>query len=299
MRIAVTGGTGFIGSHLIRESLRQGDDVVIISRKCDKVSRLFPDSQIRCVTWGELEKIVDSLENVDAIVNLAGESINQRWTEKAKRRILESRLAATRRTADIVERLKHKPRVMINGSGVAVYGVSETDTFDETSKGSVPDFLSGVVERWEKAAKQISGTRLITLRTGIVLGKDGGALPPMIMPYRLWIGGRVGNGKQALSWIHVEDMVRVIRFCIENEFVEGPVNAVAPNPVTYEEFGKGASQVLRRPYWLPVPDFMLKLIFGEMSTLLLKGQRVVPRKLLLSGFEFRHQYIHEALKNLF
>lgn len=295
MKIAVAGGTGFVGRHLTAYLRGQGDEVVLISRS----NKGSEGNGIPVLTWEELAASQDRLEGVDGIVNLAGASINQRWTDEAKRQILGSRLDTVERLAHIVNRLQTKPRVVISGSAMAIYGTSESDTYDEQSPERVVDFLSGVVHKWEAAANQIRGPRLVKLRTGVVLGKDGGALPKMALPYRLGVGGRIGNGKQWLSWIHIEDMVRLIRFCLEREEISGPVNATAPHPATNEQFGEAISKAMGRPNWLPVPSIAFKLAFGEMSELLLSGQRVLPRAAMEHGFAYRYETIGRALTNLY
>jgi len=207
-------------------------------------------------------------------------------------------LQAADRVARLVEQLREKPEVVVNASGISIYGTSETDTYDETSPPRVVDFLSGVVEKWEQAIDGIQSPRVIKLRVGIVLGRDGGAFPKMAIPYKLGVGGRVGSGRQWLSWIHIEDMVRMIDFCIRNPRIRGPVNATAPNPVTYEEFGRTLGKIMRRPHYFPVPAALLKLVFGELSVLLLEGQKVIPRAVLEHGFDFRYPTIETALRQL-
>lgn len=294
MKIAIAGGSGFIGQHLIKDWLRNQHEVVLISRKRQEST----DKLLTSVTWNELKSNPDRLEGVDAIVNLAGESINQRWTAEAKRKILQSRLETTGQIADVVARLEKKPSVVVNASGMSIYGLSETATFDENSEHVHDHFLSDVVEEWEWAADQIPDTRVVKVRVGIVLGLDGGAFPKMYLPYRLFAGGKVGSGRQWLSWIHVEDMVGLINFCIENGEVTGVVNATAPHPVTNDQFGRTIGKVAGRPHWMPVPGFVMKLIFGELSVLLLEGQKVLPRKVMEHGFTFRYPVLEGALRQL-
>jgi len=297
MKVAVFGGTGFIGGHLVRELLLRGDEAVIVSRSASSPS--VPAAAR--VTWRELEEDPSPLEGCEAFVNLAGATINTRWTHAAKRRILESRLEAAERVASIVRRLERRPSVVLNGSGMSIYGYSEDRTFDETSPGDGDDFLAGVIREWEKAADRIaetSGIRLVKLRIGLVLGTGGGAFPLMVLPYRLFAGGRVGSGKQIHSWIHIRDMVGIMLHCIERGDIDGPVNCTAPNPVTNSEFGKAVARALGRPHWLPVPSAALKLVFGEMSDVLLKGQRVLPEKIVRHGFTFAFPDLDSAVRDL-
>ncbi|WP_019120670.1 TIGR01777 family oxidoreductase [Brevibacillus massiliensis] len=294
MKIAVTGATGFIGKHLVRHLASQGDEVIAISRSSR--ARGLPDAKV--VSWDELADKRDMLEGLDAVVNLAGESINQRWTQSAKERIVSSRLTAAEKLGELFDRLEQKPPVLVNASGISIYGTSDTDTYDESSPARIVDFLSDVVEKWEAAADLVNAPRTVKIRVGIVLGNDGGAYPKMVLPYRLGVGGKVGSGSQWLSWIHIEDMVRLIDFCIRNEQVSGPVNATAPNPVTNDQFGRAVARGLGRPHWFPVPAMLMKLIFGELAVLLLEGQRVIPQKLLDCGFQFRYPEIDDAIKQL-
>ncbi|GMX64660.1 TIGR01777 family oxidoreductase [Paenibacillus elgii] len=293
MKVAIAGGTGFVGKHLTQLFLQKKDTVILISRK----KRRSDHPLIRHMTWDELENNIKPLEGVDAIVNLAGETINQRWTEDAKKRILESRLDAVNRVQALIEQLEKKP-VLVNASGMSIYGTSETESFTEESELRVEDFLSGVVDQWEMVAEHIPDTRVVLLRIGLVLGNDGGAFPKMSLPFKLGIGGRVGSGRQIMSWIHIEDLCRMIEFCIEHEEIEGPVNATAPIPVTYDQFGRSLAKALRRPYWFPVPAFVLKALFGEMSELLLKGQQVFPKVVTDLGFRYKYSVIDHALENL-
>ncbi|UJF31640.1 TIGR01777 family oxidoreductase [Paenibacillus hexagrammi] len=292
MKIAIAGGTGFIGSRLISHLQNDGHEVFVISR------RPSSGSAVPTITWKQFQDDSTDVIEVDAIVNLAGESINQRWTEQAKRRIIDSRLQAAKQIANWVQRMKAKPKVVVNASGMSIYGTSETEIFDEWSPHRDTDFLSHVVSLWEQAADQIQETRLVKIRVGIVLDRKEGAFPKMALPYKLGIGGKVGSGRQWMSWIHIEDMVRLIQFCIEREEVSGPVNATAPSPVTNAQFGQVLARTLRRPNLFPVPSFIFKLLFGELSVLLLEGQKVLPRTLLEHGFEFRFTTIEEALADI-
>lgn len=298
MKIAVSGGTGFIGGRLVRYLQSCGDEVIVISR-----SSASGEGGIRggppTVTWDRLADDQEQLEGLDGLVNLSGESINQRWTEGAKRRVLESRLDSVAKLAALVGKLERPPKAVVSGSAIGIYGVSETDEFDEAAPTASTDFLSGVVGAWERAALDIPTPRLVLLRTGLVLAPDGGALPKMAMPYKLGVGGKVGSGRQWMSWIDAEDIVRLIRFCIERADIRGPVNATAPQPVTNDRFGRALAAALGRPHWLPAPAFALRLAFGEMADLLLTGQRVVPQKALAHGFAFRYPTVDEALRQMY
>jgi uncharacterized protein (TIGR01777 family) len=297
MRVAVTGGTGFVGSALVQKLLDREDEVWIITRSEGHARINHP--KLHVVTWEESVGRPQSLEGIEAIVNLAGESIDQRWTDGAKDRILDSRLQAAGRIAYVVDSLREKPKVVVNASGISIYGTSETDTYDENSPKRIVDFLSSVVEKWEEAADQIKETpRLVKLRVGLVIGNEGGAFAKMAMPYRFYAGGRIGSGRQWIPWIHIEDMVRLILFCIDNPDISGPVNAASPNPVTNDQFGRALGKAMGKPHWFPVPAFLLKLIFGELATLLLEGQRALPKAALDAGFQYRYPTIDTAMQDL-
>jgi uncharacterized protein (TIGR01777 family) len=290
MKIAIAGGTGFIGKHLGSYLSKQGHEIIIVSRSGGRLVNGLP-----VISWSELET---EPRELDAIVNLAGASINKKWSPAYKREILQSRLEAAERISNLVEIMERKPQVVVNSSGISIYGNSDTEEFDERSKTSGIGFLEEVAIEWEKAADRIRHTRVVKLRTGIVLATDGGALPLMLLPFKLFTGGRVGRGKQWLSWIHINDICRLIEFCILNPKINGPVNAVSPHAVTNEVFSQTVARALSRPNWFPVPAFLLKIIFGEMSTLLLDGQKVLPTVALENGFQFNYSRLNEALKAL-
>lgn len=297
MRIAVAGGTGFIGKALTDALLARGDEVWVISRGA-AVSKTVRHPLMNAVTWQQLAHEPQLLDGIDGIVNLAGESINQRWTDAAKQRIMHSRLWAAERITQLIHALQNKPSVVVNASGISAYGISETGSFDEDSPTQVTDYLSEVVRAWESAADAIPASRLVKLRIGLVLDRKGGAFPLMLMPYRLFGGGRVGSGRQGLSWIHIADMVGLILFCLDNKEIRGPVNASAPEPVSNDVFGRAVGRAYGRPHWFPVPAALMRLLFGEMSTLLLDGQRAMPKRALEHGYEFRYPTLDSALKHL-
>ncbi|MFD7525100.1 TIGR01777 family oxidoreductase [Paenibacillus chitinolyticus] len=294
MRIAISGGTGFIGGHLIAHFKKRGDELILISRSASGHAY----AGVQTVTWSEIEHSPRYLEGIDAWINLAGSTINQRWSETAKRQILSSRLKTTAAVASALKALQNKPPVVVNASAMAIYGTSETHTYDEFSPAHADDFLAEVVKEWEEAADRIPAERIVKIRTGLVLGTDGGAFPKMALPFKFGAGGRIGSGSQWMSWIHIADMVALIDACIRNDEISGPVNATAPHPVRNREFAQTLGGVLRRPHFMPVPAFALKLVLGELSMLLLEGQRVLPRKLLEHEFQFRYPTLEEALLDL-
>lgn len=234
-----------------------------------------------------------------AIVNLAGESINSgRWTAARKQQILNSRLRTTAAIVDAIHAVTNKPWVLINASAVGYYPYSDGPAYTEDADCG-RGFLSQVTQQWEMAALQASDvTRVVTARLGMVIGREGGALPRMVLPYRLFGGGRMGSGEQWVSWVHAEDVADILRFCLETEQVTGPVNVVSPTPVRMNEFGRTIAKATNRPHWLPVPAFALKAGLGEMSEIVLQGQRVTPAKLTQLGYTFRYAELEPALADL-
>jgi uncharacterized protein (TIGR01777 family) len=297
MNIVICGGTGFIGSALVKSLLDAGHTVKVITRKPLEGHETSP--RLRYLSWNELKQKPEVLEGTDAAVNLAGETLNQRWTDKSKQRILQSRLSSVARLAQALNALQKKPEVIIQASAVAAYGTSITETYDETSPRRSEDFLYQVVEQWEEAANAYpSDARLIRLRISLVLDSKRGAFPLMKLPYRVGFGGKIGSGKQWVSWIHIADIVRLIAHCIHTPDIIGAVNASSPHPLTNDQFGKTVAEVYHRPHWFPVPGFLVQKLVGEMSTLVLDGQKVIPRKALEHGFQFNYPSLEEALEEL-
>ena len=300
MKIAIAGGTGFVGMALVNELSKYDHEIVILTRRTRKSSE---KANVRYTQWltDNANPVMD-LQDTDIFINLAGESINSgRWTEERKSKILYSRIEAVDAVLDIINQLDRKPQALINASAIGIYGTSETKVFTENNEKLGTDFLAETVVKWEQeASKAVSlGIRTVLCRFGIILEKDAGALPKMLMPYKWFIGGNIGSGKQWMSWIHLEDVVKGIIFAIENKQIQGPVNFTAPHPVMMSDFGKTLAQVLHRPHWLPVPSFALRLLLGEMSTLVVDGQKVLPNKLLDHGFQFQYPTLEKALKNIF
>ena len=296
MKIAITGGTGLVGRALTNELIRSGHEVYILTREVKKQN----SSDVKFVQWlNSGDQPENQLEGIDAIVNLAGATINGRWTEEYKQKIIDSRIKATTEVKRIIKSLKNKPDVLVNASAVGFYGTSMTGEFNEQSDPG-NDFLADTVRRWEAAASEVKefGTRVVLSRFGLILDKNGGALPRMILPYKFFGGGKVGTGDQLLSWIHITDVVSGLVFALESSKLEGPVNFVAPSPLTMDQFGRTLSKVMQRPHWLPVPSFALKIALGEMSMLVLEGQKVTPEKLLGAGFSFQYPELEKALREI-
>jgi uncharacterized protein len=290
--VAITGSSGLIGSALARALEAEGRRVLHLVRRGAR-----SDSEI---TWNPARGEIDArrLEGVDAIVNLAGENLTQRWTDDAKRRIRDSRVQSTELIARTVANLAAKPRAFLSGSAIGIYGDRADLELDESSAlGN--DFLSSVCKEWEAATAAASnaGIRVVHLRTGIVLAKRGGALEKMMLPFRFGVGGKIGSGQQWLSWIALSDIVRALTFLLDREHVSGAVNLVAPNPVTNEEFSRTLGQVMHRPSFFSVPRAALKIVMGEMADdTVLASQRAKPARLTSAGFAFELPRLEQALR---
>ncbi|MEN1938179.1 TIGR01777 family oxidoreductase [Paenibacillus sp. 102] len=297
MKIAISGGTGFIGKALANFLSLKGYTIYILTRK----KRKNPLNSNICYIQWDTRSHKFPLTSIDVVVNLAGESINNgRWTKKQKENIVASRLHTTNSLIRQLQTLQKKPHTFINASAIGYYGTSETKTFTEQNKENGSDFLATTVKLWEEAASNATslGIRTIYTRFGIVLGKDGGALPKMLLPYKLFIGGTIGSGNQWLSWIHLDDVIRMIDFAIHTKEIEGPLNITAPEPTTMKEFGKTLSVMTHRPHWLPVPSFVLHALLGEMSMLVLQGQYVLPDKAMKHGYQYSFSTLKHALQNI-
>ena len=300
MKVIITGSTGLVGTALVRSLLGDGHEVTRLVRGGSQEFRA-PGSA--AVHWdpGRGEIDASELEGHDAAVHLAGEPIAEgRWDEAKKRRVLESRAKGTQLLAEALASLSAKPRVLVSASATGFYGDRGDELLREES-ASGDDFVSEVCREWEKgtlAASQ-AGIRVVHLRIGLVLSGEGGALPKMLTPFKLGLGGKLGSGRQYVSWITLEDLVHVIRRAVEDESLRGPVNAVSPNPVTNEEFTKAIGRALGRPTFMAMPAFAVRLAFGEMADeLLLSSTRVEPARLKEVGFEFRHPEIEGALRSV-
>ena len=297
MKILISGGTGFIGGALVEALLKRGDNLFVLTRS----KKISSENRLRYVIWNpEDEKaVISELDGAHAVINLAGELIAKRWTGKQKEKIIKSRVNATRMIGQSIKQAMIKPQVFINASAIGYYGPCGNEALsEETLAGS--GFLAETCKAWEANAVRVEdyNVRVVRLRIGIVLGKEGGALPKMLLPFQMGFGGWLGHGNQWFSWIHRDDLVRLIIFCLDQEQMKGAVNAVSPLPVTNKAFSMVLAQVLSRPCLLPVPAFALKLLMGEMSEMLLTGQRVIPKKADEGGFSYQFPEIRSALENI-
>ncbi len=297
MRVIVTGGTGFIGPKLCERLVARGHDVIALTRDASR-SRDHVHPKVRVVSWAEGAAWEGFVDGAGALVNLAGESIAQRWTASAKERIAKSRLNAAARLRAAAERAAQKPGVLVNASAVGYYGPHGDEILDEGAPAG-EGFLAKVCVDWEAAARSLEtlGTRVAMLRTGVVLGGEGGALAKMLPPFKAFLGGPLGTGRQWMSWIHRDDLVELYVFAVENSAVSGPVNATAPNPVTMRDFATALGRALHRPSFTKAPAAAIRVALGEMATVVLDGQRVVPKKALDLGFKFQFTDVLAALRD--
>ncbi len=296
MRLVIAGGTGFIGSALCARLLELGHSLTILSRTRSPGPIL---SNKDWITWqpGSLGPWEEAIDGVDGVINLAGEPIAMRWTQSQKERIRKSRVDTTRDLVTAIGKAKARPKFLLNSSAVGYYCPRGDEPITEDG-GPGSDFLSRVCIEWEEEAKKAEafGVRVIRLRTGVVMGRGGGALVKMVPPFKLFIGGPLGTGRQWMSWIQMEDEIGLMVHLMERPEVRGAINATAPGPVTMKEFCQTLGRVLRRPSWAPVPAFVLRVLMGEMSDMVLTGQRVLPGKAQESGYAFKYPNLLEALE---
>jgi len=288
VRVAVTGASGLIGSALVRELRGRGDEVMALSRSSN-----WPDPK------GEPAP-ADALRGRDAVVNLMGEELAQRWNDDVKREIRDSRVLGTRNLVAGLGALAEgeRPRVLVSQSAVGYYGARGDEPLAEDAPPG-DDFLAGVVRDWEaeaRAAEQL-GVRVVLTRTGVVLSPSGGALAKMLPFFKLGVGGPVAGGRQYMPWVHLDDVVGAILFALDTEAASGPLNVTAPEPVTNREFSRALGRVLRRPAFAPVPGLAVKTLYGEMAMIVTTGQRAVPKRLAELDYDFRRAELEDALRD--
>jgi uncharacterized protein (TIGR01777 family) len=297
MNITITGATGFIGRRLIERLSRDRHQLHALSRRTNVK---FGETAVWISKWDPMaeEPPEESIANADAIVHLAGEPVAQRWTPEVKKKILESRVQGTRRLVQALSTQKRRPAALICASAIGIYG-SRGDEILTESSALADDYLAEVCKEWEAQAQlaESLGIRVVRVRIGIVLGKGGGALEKMLPPFKAFVGGRIGSGKQWMSWIHIDDLVGIIHHALTNP-MSAAFNGTAPNPVTNADFTAALAAALGRPAIFPVPGVALKLMFGEMASVLLGSQRVLPRATEAAGYKFQYRELAAALRSI-
>ena len=291
MKVFITGGSGFVGSHITRFLLDRNVDVTIMARNPNRGPSLPEKVRVIADDATKPGKWQDAVFQYDAIINLAGVSVFHRWNEDYKRLLKDSRVLTTRNLVDAIPSDAAGRITLLNASGAGYYGLTQDEELDETCPpGS--DFLAQLAHAWEEEAikAERKGTRVVRARIGIVLGHDGGALSQMVLPFRFFAGGPVGKGQQWISWIHIQDICSAALFALENTGISGPLNFTAPTPIRNTDLAKSIGRAIKRPSLIPAPEFMIKLVLGEFSQYVLKGQRVVPKALLSAGFTFKFRY---------
>lgn len=296
MNCLLTGATGFIGRRLVARLLGGGHSVNYLARRRD--TRL--DSRAAFHYWSrEGEPRLESVPRLDAVFHLAGEPVSQRWTDEVKRRIMASRVEGTRNLVSAIGGLRYKPSVLVSTSAVGFYGNRGDEVLTELSAPG-EGFLADVCKEWEAEALRARefGLRVVLLRVAMVLGKGGGALQPMLRPFKFGVGGKFGSGKQWMPWVHLEDLVSLYVFAADNNAATGALNASAPEPVTNAEFTKTLGKVIHRPTLIPVPKFALRVALGELAGFVLASERVIPAATENAGFKFQHAHLEEALRSI-
>lgn len=296
MNILITGATGLIGSYLVKALASRGDEVFIVTRDTRTAQGVFPYVK-NFVEWENL----DSIKNVklDAVLNLAGVNLDEkRWNVEVKKQLYDSRINSTSRLVELVKTMLHKPEVIINASGVDYYGdTGDKDIYEDLPPANL--FISQLVCDWEKEALAAEkfGVRVVLLRTGFVIAKNSKAFKKMVLPFKFFAGGYAGGGKQYLSWIHIDDLVKIYLFAIDNKSISRAVNAASPNPETMKNFARLIGKTLHRPWFFPAPGFLLKILFGEIAVVLISGRKALPKKLTDAGFEFKYENAGDAIKS--
>lgn len=296
--ILLAGATGLVGSKLFH-SLKDDFDFFLLGRNIASMKEKLSGAK-KYIDWSNETEIANAIRSCFGVINLSGAGIaDKRWTPSYKKIILESRTESTRQLVSAIKNSEVKPSVYIAASGIGIYGDRENQTLTESSSFG-NDFLAMVCDLWESESKSLAqiGVRRVVLRIGVALSNEGGALMKMITPFKFFIGGKLGSGRQFLSWIHIDDLISIFRKSLEEEKYSGVINAASPNPVTMHEFSKTLGRILKRPSIFPVPEFVLKLILGESAIMVIGGQNVAPKKLLENDFRFGYAKLDEALREL-
>lgn len=299
MKVLVTGASGFVGRRVVAQLLQQKHEVVVLTRNLTKAAIVL-GSECKYVQWMDNDTLppADAFAGVDGVINLMGENIGgKKWDEAQKKKIYDSRILSTRHLVEAMAALPKKPRVLVSASAIGIYGNRGDEALDESATpGS--DFLAGVCKDWEAEAKKAEALkmRVVLMRTGVVLGKGGGALTKMLPIFKLGLGGRLGSGKQYMSWIHVDDLAAMYVQAVTDDTMSGAFNATSPYPATNADFTKALGKRLKRPTIFPAPEFAIKKALGEMSTIVLDGQKVIPTKFKDKKFQFKSATLEKTLK---
>ncbi|HAP35510.1 MAG TPA: TIGR01777 family protein [Bacteroidetes bacterium] len=301
MKILITGGTGFIGSHLVKYLSKESHHIVLLTRSISRTSTLN-NATMKYIHWDPqmIGEWTDELNDCDMVINLIGKNVfEERWNEKVKQEILNSRIIPTKLLVEAIGRAKHKPSLLISASAVGFYGDRNDEIITEVSSGG-NDFLADVVKQWEGAAYEAEkfGVRVATPRIGLVLEKSGGMIGKMLLPFKLFVGGPIGSGKQFLPWVHMDDVVRGILYPIGNKNFRGIYNLVSPNPISMNDFSAIFGKIIHRPSWIPAPNFALQILYGEGAKVILSGQKAIPEKLLAAGYQFSYPELKTAMNNI-
>ena len=298
MKVTVTGATGTLGRDVVGALLDRGDSLTVLSRNADRARSALGD--VRALEWKDPKAEgppFEALDGQDAVVHLLGEPVAQRWSDTAKQEIRDSRVLSTRNLVSALAAVSQRPRTLVSQSASGWYGARGDDPVDESAPAA-DDFLAAVVRDWEEEASKAQelGLRVVLTRTGVVLSESGGALEKMLPFFKLGVGGPVAGGRQYVPWIHADDVVGAILFCLDRPDASGPVNLTAPQPVTNKELSKALGRVLGRPAVAPVPALAVKTLYGEMASIVTSGARVVPRRLEELGYDFRRPELEPALR---
>lgn len=297
MKVLISGATGLIGRNITQKLISRGDEVIILTRSVKHAKKIIPDATTY-IDW-ETDLFDQQIFEINAVINLAGENVMaRRWSDSHKKKILESRVISTRNLIEFISKLETKPEVFVSASAIGIYGTDNREVDENSNEGD--DFLASVVKEWENESKKVDqlSIRRVNIRIGIVLEKKEGALAKMIFPFKYFIGGPIGSGKQWISWIHIEDIVEIFLFSLDNRTINGAVNGVAPAPVTMKKFAQALGKEMNRPSFIAVPEFILKVILGEGAQAVLGGSKVKADKIMSAGYNFRFNTINDALQNI-
>jgi len=291
--ILITGATGLIGGYIVAELLKRGDKYIALSHNADSAIRKLQNAK-KVVSLKDFLSLKN--EKIDAVINLAGTNVGKkRWNAQVKKEICHSRVDTTGNLVELISKMQNKPEVLVSASGVDYYGDRGNENVYEDSPNA-DTFMGNLCRDWEAEAMKAErfGVRVVALRTGFVIAKGSEAVKKLTLPYKLFVGGTIGSGRQYISWIHINDLVGVYLFAIDNKKVKGAVNATAPNPETMKEFGKNLAKVLHRPSFFPALPFMVKILAGEMANVILRGRKALPKKIMDLGYEFKFKHSIDA-----